>query len=71
MAEKFSINDDTEREIYNKAVQGAKGLGYKGLIAEGTKAVMGYREGLNKSVDQGIKDGTLRDKIKERTKKID
>lgn len=71
MADKFTINDDTERDIYNKAVRAAKGLGVHGKKAEGAKAVESYRSGLTKAVDKGVEEGTLRERIAARQKKID
>ena len=68
---KFRINDDTERAVYKKAVRGATGLGYKGKVQAGTDAVLKYRKGLTKAVDKGVEEGTLRERIAARQKKID
>lgn len=63
--------NDTELEIYMKAFRESKGTKMTGRTGDAQKAVLSYRKGLKKAVDDGVKSGTLKTRINERQQRLD
>jgi hypothetical protein len=66
--------NDEETEVYFSAFSSSKNKSIDGRNNDAANAVIKHRsdkKGLLKAVEGGIKEGSLRSRIKARTKKID